>query len=467
MAREPEPTGRAARALAGLGGVLVLTVAFALVLGLVAARWAPLGSLDRSVVSAVNGWVSARPAVVDVLHALTDLGGTGASWVLLPTAAAWLLLRGDRATAAYVVVTGVGLGVLSWGTKALVDRLRPVVDAPVAQAPGLSFPSGHAMGATVTYGVLLLVFLPAVPRRLRGVVTAGVVSLVLVIGLTRVGLGVHYPSDVLGGWLFGVLWLAVATSSFRRWRGPDDERAVDPAPAHDAPLPHGRQAVAGLVVAGVLVWGALIGLGALLTAGLGGIGAIEAAAMRWVVGTRTGPLTDVAGVVGRLGDTGAVVAALVVGASLALAATRRWAPPVFLLLAVAGEKAMFLATVAVVDRARPPVEQLGPPAPATSSFPSGHVAAALATYGAVALLVLAWGRGPWRHAVAALAALVVLAVAWSRVYLGVHHPGDVLASLLYTSAWLAACWVMLCPGRATPPAAGSSGRTPARSPRRA
>ena len=461
---DPEPEGFAVRALAGLGGVLVLAVAFALVLALVAAQWEPLRSFDETVIAEVNAWVSQRPLVVSTLHVLTDLGGSQAAWLLLPLAVVWLLVRRAPATAAYVAVTGIGLGVLNWGTKALVERVRPVVDAPVADAPGLSFPSGHAMGSTVTYGVLLLVFLPAVPRRFRRAVITAVVVLVLVVGFTRVGLGVHYPSDVIGGWLFGVLWLGVSTASFRRWRrgeglrprpveegaAPEATRSVEPAPAHDLLLPHGGHTVAELLVAAVLIWGALVGLGLLITDALTGLHDAEIAVMSWFVSTRTPLLSDLADAVGHLGGTLGIVIALLVAVSLALAVTRRWAPALFLLLATLGETAMFLGAAAIVSRTRPPVEKLSPQLPPTSSFPSGHAAATMATYGAIALLVLAWSRHWWRYVVAVLAVLVVVAVGWSRMYRGVHYPSDVLASLLFASAWLGACWYLVDPARGSP-----------------
>lgn len=461
---DPEPSPFVARALAGLGGVLVLGVAFGVILALVAAEWEPLRSFDRMVTAEVNGWVSERPLVVSTLHVLTDLGGSPAAWILLPLATVWLLVRGAPATATYVAVTGIGLGVLNRGTKALVDRVRPVVDAPVAEAPGLSFPSGHAMGSTVTFGVLLLVFLPAVPARFRRALISAVVVVVLVVGLTRVGLGVHYPSDVVAGWLFGLLWLAVSTASFRRWRRteglrsrpldegvePETATAVEPAPAHDRPLPNGEQSLAELLVCAVLIWGAVVGVGLLVTGPLHPLDDVETGVMQWVVSTRTPLLSDVAFAAGWLGGTLAIAIVLLVAVPLALALTRRWAPALFLLLAVVGEKLMFLGASAIVDRRRPPVDKLASELPPTSSFPSGHVAAALATYGAVALLVLAWTRRWWRHAVAVLAVLVVVGVAWSRLYRGVHYPTDALASLLYTSAWLAACWYLIRPARGSP-----------------
>src|SRR5262249_11541170 len=128
----------------------------------------------------------------------------------------------------------------------------PVVDVPVASAPGNSFPSGHALGSIVAYGSLLLVFLPAVPRRLRRVAIAVAAAIVVLVGFTRVALGVHYVSDVLAGWLLGVAWLTVPASAFRLGRreagqpmppiteglAPEADDDVTPAPDEHRLLPH-------------------------------------------------------------------------------------------------------------------------------------------------------------------------------------------------------------------------------------
>ena len=102
--------------------------------------------------------------------------------------------------------------------KVAVNRPRPSVLDPIISAHGKSFPSGHAMSSTVVYGALLLVFLPMVPRRWRPAAIGGTVLLVALIGFSRLGLGVHYLSDVLGGYVLGLAWLAVSTAAFSIWR---------------------------------------------------------------------------------------------------------------------------------------------------------------------------------------------------------------------------------------------------------
>jgi hypothetical protein len=137
----PSGTQFAAGAAVGLAGVLVTGVAFALILALVAARWQPLRTIDAVAVNELNGLVATSSSLVSVLHFLTDLGGAEAAWLVLPTLTAWLLLRRSLRLAAYVAVTGLGILVLNWGTKALIGRVRPLVEVPIANAPGPSFPA--------------------------------------------------------------------------------------------------------------------------------------------------------------------------------------------------------------------------------------------------------------------------------------------------------------------------------------
>lgn len=136
---------------------------------------------------------------------LTNLGSL---WTLGPAvvlAAAWLALRHRFTAAVTVLVVAIGGVVLTNAGKALVGRFRPPVDALVA-VDSPSFPSGHAAQSAAILLVLALVLTRRRSTRAAALVVA--VGLALGIGLTRVYLGVHYPSDVLAGWLLGGLWAA-------------------------------------------------------------------------------------------------------------------------------------------------------------------------------------------------------------------------------------------------------------------
>jgi undecaprenyl-diphosphatase len=278
-------------------------------------------------------------------------------------------------------------------------------------------------------------------------------------------LGVHFLSDVLAGWLLGLGWLAVTTTAFRAWRrdaglpsgdaglAPEAAPALRPAPDSDGLVPaHPWQRTAELLVAWVLLLGVLLGSGWLVTQVLAGtaVDRLNVAAVRWFVEHREPALHPFAGVASALGGTAVVATLAIVASALALAATRRWRPALFVAVAMIGEVTLFLATVSIIGRARPSVEHLGPDLPPTSSFPSGHVAAATTLYGGVAMLVLAWTRARRRWLALAGAVVAVLLVAAARLYYGVHYPTDVLAGLLLGLAWLTVCARVLHPGPAAP-----------------
>lgn len=125
-----------------------------------------------------------------------------------------LLVRGRRWPALYVALTATLGGLANSALKEVVGRSRPVVEHPVAVATGYSFPSGHAMSSTVTYGVLLVVYLPLIARRWQRWTISATATLVLAIGASRVALGVHFPSDVVAGHLLGAALVVGSTALF-------------------------------------------------------------------------------------------------------------------------------------------------------------------------------------------------------------------------------------------------------------
>ncbi|WP_432494455.1 phosphatase PAP2 family protein [Kineococcus gypseus] len=118
--------------------------------------------------------------------------------------------------------------------KVLLDRRRPAVDAGLTTAVGGAFPSGHAFAsATVVLAALLLLLPPARSARARaGRALAAAAALVL-IGVDRVWLGAHWPTDVLGGWLLGAAVVLAATAAVRR---------ADPSARRRGPAPLRRPA---------------------------------------------------------------------------------------------------------------------------------------------------------------------------------------------------------------------------------
>ncbi|HVE45288.1 MAG TPA: phosphatase PAP2 family protein [Acidimicrobiales bacterium] len=207
-------------------GLRLSLVAAALFLVAVPFGWllnqvARKGSLVRSDTAAarhLNEWVNDWPEMVGVLKVVTFLGAPLWCYLLVVPTAFLLWTRHMPRLAVFLMATTVGGGLLNTAVKLAVNRPRPSVIDPVATAHGRSFPSGHAMSSTIVYGALLLVVLPKVARARRSVVAAAVTVVLLLVGFSRLALGVHYLSDVIAGYVLGFAWLAASTAAFGTWR---------------------------------------------------------------------------------------------------------------------------------------------------------------------------------------------------------------------------------------------------------
>ncbi|MEV5277890.1 phosphatase PAP2 family protein [Streptomyces sp. NPDC051994] len=199
-------------------GIVCLAFA-ALLLALVVAAWGPLMSLDRAVAEGLHREAVADPGLTRVNRVLTDwVWDPWAMRALLAVVVGVLLWRGERLVALWVAATsGIGTAVQQ-GVKAAVGRDRPRWPDPVDSAGYSAFPSGHALSVTVAFGLLvwLLALYGAGPRARRGVLAAGVLC-ALGVGFTRLFLGVHWLSDVVGGWLIGVAVVTLSAAAHARW----------------------------------------------------------------------------------------------------------------------------------------------------------------------------------------------------------------------------------------------------------
>ncbi|MFJ2116550.1 MULTISPECIES: phosphatase PAP2 family protein [unclassified Streptomyces] len=207
----PRPPGRTALLVAA-----VLAVLAAVVTVCVAARWGPLLSFDREVADALHRRAVAEPALTRTNRILTDWFWDPWTMRLLTAVAVVLLwLRNERRLALWVTATSVLGAAVSQGLKWAVGRERPQWPDPVDSAHFAAYPSGHAMTATVTCGLLLWLLRRrgVGPRVWRTAVVIAAVS-VAGVGFTRLWLGVHWGSDVLGGWLLGGCLVALAVASY-------------------------------------------------------------------------------------------------------------------------------------------------------------------------------------------------------------------------------------------------------------
>ncbi|MDX3075422.1 phosphatase PAP2 family protein [Streptomyces sp. NPDC088354] len=236
------PDARFGARLAAATAVTAITaVPFALAVLLVESRWPPLRRLDQGTAGHLHRTALDHPGLVQALRFLTDVVWNPVTLrTLVAALAVWLLTRRAWRLAVWAAVTAVAGGLTGLLAKNTVERTRPHLPDPVAHAPGFSFPSGHAMTATTSCAVLLLALLPVVPRAWRPLpwTLAGIT--VVGVGWTRVALGVHWVSDVVGGWLLGLVVVTATTLTFQAWRADVGRPFTTPAQGLEPELTRSR-----------------------------------------------------------------------------------------------------------------------------------------------------------------------------------------------------------------------------------
>jgi membrane-associated phospholipid phosphatase len=168
----------------------------------------PLAGPDHEIAT----WFHQRltPVFVSVLRAFTDFGS--GEWIGLIMFGLVLFFAWKRwwpFLVTLIVAVPGGMLLNEW-VKLLVHRQRPFLEGPFVDWSGYSFASGHTIGATLLYGQLLLFVLPALKaRHWRLLSILGAVSLVVLVGFSRIALGAHFLTDVLAAIFFGITWLAL------------------------------------------------------------------------------------------------------------------------------------------------------------------------------------------------------------------------------------------------------------------
>ena len=166
----------------------------------------PFWSADQGIAT----WFHERltPLFVTVLRAFTEFGS--GEWIGIVMFALALFFAWKRwwpSLVTFIVAVPGGMLLNEW-LKIVVHRHRPFVDGPFVDWSGYSFASGHTIGATLLYGQLLLFVLPALKgRHWRMLCVLSAVSLVLLVGFSRIALGAHFLTDVLAAMIFGIIWL--------------------------------------------------------------------------------------------------------------------------------------------------------------------------------------------------------------------------------------------------------------------
>jgi undecaprenyl-diphosphatase len=189
-----------------LAGILALLWLAMLLLG--------AGPADRDILYAL--YTRDEPLLAQAAIGITQLGNW---WTVVGVTLAGALLlfyRGKKWGALTLLIatfTGRGLVILQ---KDYFARLRPEENLRLVEVSYQSFPSGHAANPTIAYVALALLLFDDPKRRRVAVLTAMVLA--LLIGISRPMLGVHWPSDVVAGWAFGLMWIALIFAMMERWK---------------------------------------------------------------------------------------------------------------------------------------------------------------------------------------------------------------------------------------------------------
>ena len=197
-------------------------------------RFAPQMNLDGTVSETLYVG-DQRPGFLNgLLQVLTEPGVTLFRVLVFLPVVVVLLVRRLLITALWVAIPVLTIGPVNTLLKTIFGRVRPDFDKGGALLDSLSYPSGHSSGITTLVAVSLLLVWPLIAHRVarRAVVAAGVL-LVLLVGLTRMWLGVHFLSDVLGGWSLGLGWTVLVAT------------VLGGLPGHPAALPRRQPAAVG------------------------------------------------------------------------------------------------------------------------------------------------------------------------------------------------------------------------------
>lgn len=202
-------------------GIVALGVAIVLAVGWALGRW-PV-AFDRSIMLGLRAH-HGPPWVRHVAAAVTWVGNTATLTAVVVVVAVLLAIGRHWLTALATVLAALSGGLAVTLIKRTIGRPRPTLVEHWASVHDLSFPSGHSASSAVVYLTIAALLTQLVRgRAARRAIVAGAVLLVGAIGLSRVYLGVHWPSDVLAGWSLGAAWAlgwwhatASARASLRR-----------------------------------------------------------------------------------------------------------------------------------------------------------------------------------------------------------------------------------------------------------
>ena len=167
---------------------------------------------DETILLSIHSF--ANPTLDVVMRSITRFNDPSTVVVIAVIVLGILLWRRYYSEAQIFVVDCLGGVILSYGLKSVFGKARPALWESAIKDPSFSYPSGHALGSTVLYGFLAYLIATRYPQ-FSWLIYAVAVCLIGAIGLSRLYLGVHWPTDIIGGYGIGFLWLTLCITMLK------------------------------------------------------------------------------------------------------------------------------------------------------------------------------------------------------------------------------------------------------------
>ena len=174
----------------------------------------PVAGIDRGIALWFHEHLT--PTFVSVLRGITEFGSSEWIAIVLSISVLFFIFKRWWPSLVTLVVAVPGGMLLNELVKILVHRHRPFEEGWMVDWSGYSFASGHTIGATLLYGQIALFLIPLIKsRRGRALLFSAATLVIVLVGFSRIALGAHYLTDVLGGMFFGLMWLTVCLFALR------------------------------------------------------------------------------------------------------------------------------------------------------------------------------------------------------------------------------------------------------------
>lgn len=184
-----------------------------------------LNKVDKAVILFIANF--RYPSITMSAMDITSLGSTTVLTILSIFIFILAMMKKDRISACHIIIGSLGAGVLTKLLKNLFERARPDIVPSLVDVHGFSYPSGHSLASAAIYFTLAIIaFRYFSEFKKRAILFLGSTTIVFLIGLSRIYLGVHYPSDVVAGIAIGTAWAFLLGAGIMIFRNKNDSHLL-------------------------------------------------------------------------------------------------------------------------------------------------------------------------------------------------------------------------------------------------